>query len=771
MTRRRWLLALAVVLAPALVAPRLAAAQCTTTTLSSTVPVTTGTGDQDFQFTQSNNYWTAVGVRASSSSADWDLYVYGGTTSYPTCLTGLLGSSARGAGVADVVVGDFNSNAPGTYYARAHHFSSDNSTATVQWDDGPDIMPVNGPLNLLTFAGTDVVKCWDIFLVQGQTYHVSYYANTSLKVLLFQNPANSTYWTGRAGAQWELGASSAGLDYTAPATDWYGLVLVNDDGSNAQYWLQVDTCSPVNTLASRTPVQTSDGVDYYTFTPTTSLWTAVGTRPVSGAGEQDMRVYAGPGAAAPGCFNGWQNESDYGGGSTNFDVGQWTAGTPMYGSSTYGSFTGAPAGNTTEWDGDGRILYVDDPHPTVVSVASNDVLDCWNVWMEAGKTYTIYSQSTAGLYEQENVYENPGSGTYWAAAANYIFQSNGQVNPTTTGWHALVESHSGTGTGTYTLQVVRCETPTVLANDVPVHTVEPTGYYSFNQQDEFWTALGVHSMSSSVDWDLEATGSSTGSDPPECFSNTLTNSSYGAGSTDFVVGDFNVFGNAFGTYYLHPYRYNGDADAWTEWDSGADVLSVGDPLTHVALSDSDFLRCWDVFLNAGQNYTLIFEHDPSLNANVYVFQSNNAPYWAGRPSAMYHNYASGSFTASNSDWYGVVVANDGGSGGADLRFLPPNVGVPPPGTPQVTALLDAGPNPNRGPLTVAFDLAAGASVAFELIDVAGRVVSSRPAEPLDAGSWSRSWDPFVAAVGPGVYFLRMRVDGREIGERKIARLE
>ena len=759
----------------ALGAPRTAVAQCSYTPLSSGVPVATGTAGQDFQFAQANPYWTAVGLRASSAIADWDLYMYSSVAAYPTCVAGGLAGSTRSAGVADVIVGDFNSNPPGTYYARAVHFSADVSTAVVQWDDGPDILPVNGPIQPVTMLASDVVKCWDVYLAQGTSYHFTYNALGSSRLLLFRNPANAPYWNGRDGAVAEIAPSPSGFDFTAPAGDWYGLVLVNDGGTDLTFlFLGVSTCSPPTALTSSVVVHNPDANSYYQFTPNSALWTAIATRPdLDAVGQQNMAVYgSGSGSVAPTCFADFRASSNYGGGSSNVVAGQSDPNEPgtWYATSSYTTGASYPVGARTEWDGDGRVLLVNDPSPVQGSMGPTDLIDCYNVYLEAGKDYRLNLDVTANFYLTANLWENPGIGSYWAGAASGMSFPNWTISPAHTGWHALVLSHERLDSGTYTVSITRCETPTTLADHVSVRTPEPTGFYGFTQALVYWTAVGVHSNSAQSDWDLVVNGSPSGSPAPVCFSSPLANS-LDAGQTDFVVGDFNPGGNAFGPCYVRPYRFSGGSDAFTEWDSGPEQIVVGDPLTHVVLSDSDFVRCWDVLLNPGVTYTLEFNRDLSIDAKAFLFRSNNAPYWVGRSGAYLQAATTTTFTVPVQDYYGLVVVNDRGSGAVDFRIQPPNVGVTPQG-PRITALRDAGPNPSRGPLSLSFDLAEAGEVRFDLLDVRGRVVASRPAERLDAGSWNRSWDPFGSSGrSAGVYFLRMHAAGREIGKRKIARIE
>jgi hypothetical protein len=56
---------------------------------------------------------------------------------------------------------------------------------------------------------------------------------------LFRNPGNGTYWASRSMAVFEL-AESAVQTLTAPATDWYGLVIfANEWPGSGSYWVRV----------------------------------------------------------------------------------------------------------------------------------------------------------------------------------------------------------------------------------------------------------------------------------------------------------------------------------------------------------------------------------------------------------------------------------------------------------------------------------------------------------------------------------------------------
>src|SRR6185503_1780333 len=200
------------------------------------VPLVSGTvshtplGYSDYQFTQSVAYWTAVGVRCTF--ADYDIGVSSGTGgSWPSCLTGGLASSV-GIGSVDFVIGDFNHNPTGTYYANIQDYST-RFGADVEWDSGAEQLYVDGAPETRTSGPTDVLEVWDILLTAGRTYNFSFAASDSnLHLLLFRNAGGGAYWTGRSGAQFDaIGCHT----YTAPSTGYYGVVVVNDAGVQSTF--------------------------------------------------------------------------------------------------------------------------------------------------------------------------------------------------------------------------------------------------------------------------------------------------------------------------------------------------------------------------------------------------------------------------------------------------------------------------------------------------------------------------------------------------------
>jgi hypothetical protein len=111
-----------------------------------------------------------------------------------------------------------------------------------------------------------------------------------VRVALFRNTTNNRVWMGRSGRVWEL-TDSQNFDYTAPATDYYGLVVfANKRGKPGSYTLRVSRASGVTGIDPE-PLAPSRYALYQNapnpFNPTTEIRYDV---PSSG-GHVQLRVY------------------------------------------------------------------------------------------------------------------------------------------------------------------------------------------------------------------------------------------------------------------------------------------------------------------------------------------------------------------------------------------------------------------------------------------------------------------------------------------------
>jgi hypothetical protein len=179
---------------------------------------------------QTSNYW---GVELSTDIP--------GPAPYCFDLNHYLGGEEKFDSVA-YMVGDFT---PGANPLPIHEFvrafstwGTGSSTAKVEWDRGADSLVVDGPTAVVqTWAG-DLVHVWNVALQAGKRYLVHFArtigtANTNLA--LFDNPGGA-YWKPRDAATRQ---AAGDFLFDAPRTDWYGIVVANDNGQDGFYEVSV----------------------------------------------------------------------------------------------------------------------------------------------------------------------------------------------------------------------------------------------------------------------------------------------------------------------------------------------------------------------------------------------------------------------------------------------------------------------------------------------------------------------------------------------------
>jgi len=92
-----------------------------------------------------------------------------------------------------------------------------------------------------------------------------------------------------------------------------------------------------------------------------------------------------------------------------------------------------------------------------------------------------------------------------------------------------------------------------------------------------------------------------------------------------------------------------------------------------------------------------------------------------------------------------------------------------PEPPKVYELaLEAGPSPGRGAFRIEYALPAKARVRLEVFDLAGRRVATLEDGIGAAGPHGATWEPRAQGEGAGVYFLRLRYEGRELVRRVVS---
>jgi hypothetical protein len=91
-------------------------------------------------------------------------------------------------------------------------------------------------------GGCGLIQVSDIYLNEGQQVRFLLLTSGSadIRMSLFRNPSDGVYWAGRGWSEFEAG-NADGRTYTAPASDWYGVVVFNNSpgSSGGSYTLRV----------------------------------------------------------------------------------------------------------------------------------------------------------------------------------------------------------------------------------------------------------------------------------------------------------------------------------------------------------------------------------------------------------------------------------------------------------------------------------------------------------------------------------------------------
>ena len=755
-------------------------AQCTYTSLlgGAAATATGGVGtNTDYQFTQSNVFWTAVGVRPDPGS-DWDIGIYQGTTAFPACVATLLGNSTRGSGV-DFVVGDFNHNPTGTYYAAATHFSGAGN-GKVQWDSGADLLTVNAPVVQQATDATNVLQIWDVYLVQDSTYsfEFSHTGAADTHLLLFRNAAGGTLWEGRNAAEFDVTNSTG---YKAPSTGYYGVVVVNDNGGTGSFGVQVGECLPPVDLEQQQPLVTTGAENWYDFFEEGPIfghfWAGVAVRPTGGSSDWDLEVYSDRNGNYPECLSSPVGSSNQSPPKVDLVLGDFDYNPTRTYYARAHLYQDVGSGSAEVQLQDDRYPIVSNDFAATGSTGPNNVFRLLTAPLEAGKTYQFLFSETGSATLRLLLFRNPAAGTYWTGRSGAIFEAvPGTIiytAPTTDDYAVVVVNDDG-GNATWQLALGTCDPPTALSSYHIVSSINAVDHWSIDQQDPYWTVVA---NASNNDFDISAY-STVGGSYPACASGLLANSQYGTGITDLVVGDFNH--NPPGTYYIDSYAYQlAGVGEYTEWDAGADLVTVNGPtiVRPIPYENVDQLaEVWDVFLAAGHTYTFTMNQEGNSQRHLLLFRNPlGGTYWAGRSAAAF-DLSSGvhAYTAPTSGYYGIVVVSDNHIDDYFYYFRVDegvlSVDAPPAG---VTGLTGVGPNPMRGATTIDFSLARPGDVALDVLDAGGRRVAALGGR-FGEGRHAMAWDGrnlAGARLPAGLYFVRMRAEGRDIATRRITLLE
>lgn len=406
------------------------------------------------------------------------------------------------------------------------------------------------------------------------------------------------------------------------------------------------------------------------FTQGTNYWMAVGSRGPVGD-DWDLTVHSATGAF-PTCVGGSTlATSTYGGSTVDFVIGDFNTGSNPYGTYYARSYRYSGTGTeaSVEWDNGMDQILVND-FPTQRSTGPGDVLECWDVYLEAGKLYTINLGSFGSAITKLFLFRDPAAAPYWVGRTYRVLElemnTTGEYTPPATGWYGIVVTNENGSTADYRVSVGTCDAPLPLTSATPVAlNGQPNVWRYFDQPTNYYSAVAVRSDDPGQDWDLAVYGSTTKTPFPHCFENYLVNSTAGSGRADVIIGDFNGGANPLGRYYAHAYPYGfTTSDAHIEWDDGAHQLAVDGPSVVRTTGPGDIIECWDVHLTDGQWYTFDFAAE-GADLRYLIVRNPGAGFWVNRFSPNVTELsASEQYIAQSTDWYAVVVVNDNGAEGS-----------------------------------------------------------------------------------------------------------
>jgi hypothetical protein len=395
----------------------------------------------------------------------------------------------------------------------------------------------------------------------------------------------------------------------------------------------------------------------------------------------------------------------------------------------------------------------------------------------AGRTYDIGFTRTSGTADLRYYVVSLSASATSRALAGTEYTGPSAYTASATGRHAVIVVNDNGAAGTFLLTLASCTPLPALSQNAGVALSSSyVGAYTYQMStnQRGYAVVGVRGP-----WQARVYQALAAAPGGSCFATSVGVSAGGnEGGVRLLAGNLNLgTGWPLSPWYLEVAPDDCAAAAgMAEWDSGSDALTVNGQWAIHALGGSQVLDAYDITLQAGTTYSAHFLPDPGLGAHVLLFPPGPSPGWWTREDALFDSPTGLDFTPVTSGRYGIVVVADGDVAGNYMLLVSDGslVAVGDPPAPARTELRSVAPNPARGRIALSYALAAPGRVAFDVVDLAGRRVTRIDDGTRAAGLWTAAWDGRAASgarVGAGVYFLRFRVDGRAVAERRVVRLD
>lgn len=741
-----------------------------------------------YSFNQSGvPYWAVVGVTPDPAD-DKDIYLYSGPFQ-----TGSLLASSSGVSGADFIVADFNHTPYGTYYPTVT-YGSTTALYDVEWSQGGNILPLNQTIGAPVHSGGGICfafSVWDVYLEAGSTYRIlSYSATVPVAITLFRNPGTGSYFAGRSQAAVDLGGSGVYADYTAPATDWYGLVVAQNARSSNSGWAEfevrkLDSCDPLadGTCVTAIPYSLGAGpADSYSFEQDSSWWAAVVAAPSPGDSKSlrmrpqcDYTATAAPLALSSPC----PGETALLVGDFNHDA---TLPTTMFVDVDGGD---AYADYTVKWRDTAGYFYVNSTLFAALEGTSGncDLVKIWDVFLEAGKMYRASFSRTITADLRMRLFHNPTAGAYFAdgSMAAWKIDAEGLIEapvPATDVYGLAVYANHAWENGAYQLTV---EALSDCENIPQMSCIPAQGnardFFMGAVENNYWLAVGVLPVDGD-DKDIAVYSACDGGEP-------VLGESMEVQGADFVVADCNhppstssgpSQAPAANNWYprvtygsvLAPYSVSCDLGNVPAEDIFPHDVVVEGGIAG-SIGDCGMLRIWDVLLFENEQYRFDFTRGGGADVRLALFRNpSNYRVWMGRSSAEWEldQSQSHTYTAPATDWYGLVVfANHRGTlGNYSIKINSTVTGIEDETpAPEAYALYQNVPNPFNPTTQILYDIPpSGGAVQLRIYGVDGRLVRTLVDGIEPAGRQSITWDGRDGRgvrVAAGVYFYRLDAPG------------
>lgn len=360
--------------------------------------------------------------------------------------------------------------------------------------------------------------------------------------------------------------------------------------------------------------------------------------------------------------------SAYGGQTIDFVVGDYNHSPLGNEHVAVNRYSGAADSYRLEYESGTGVLYPDGV-ARAGSWGAEGVARVWDVPLFAGEQVMFSLDVTSGTPDFGMSLFKSNGAAYWAGRSSALWTRDAAADGGTETWtytvpaddvYGLVIFANNYADGAFTIQIG--PTPATLAEETPFASGLDLRLFNYDPNAVYWSFLGNRPAAgdnttvrlfneSTYQTELEVSDDYNAAAPPN--------------NSDFIAVDYN---HASGVPdYPRVIRETGAGVHRTEWEHDADV--IGGVMASTAWNAGHVGKVWDAYLTDGVSY-MVRSYSGGIDQGLYLFRSGDGDYykeraaWAG--AANFRPASEGewfSYTATETDWHGVVqIVNDESSG-------------------------------------------------------------------------------------------------------------